>query len=119
MRLSMTKEHKPKLETATPLLSVEELSVSYGAIRALKGIDFVIHKSEVVSLIGSNGAGKSTTLNALSGVIRSTGRMVFKGESLNDRPAYQIVKLGLSQSPEGRGVFSRMTVLENLELGAY
>jgi branched-chain amino acid transport system ATP-binding protein len=101
------------------LLDIKNLNVSYGSIHALKGISFHVQRGEVVSLIGANGAGKTTTLRALSGIADSTGEIVFKGQSLNQTPAYDRVSLGLAQSPEGRGVFGQMSVLENLEMGAY
>ncbi len=101
------------------LLSVENLEVYYGAIHALKGISFKVNKGEVVSLIGSNGAGKTTTLHALSGLVTCKGSVQIKGKSLADVPAHERVKLGIAQSPEGRGVFPQMSVRENLEMGAY
>jgi len=98
---------------------VSHLHISYGSIHAVKGVSFDIHKGEIVSLIGCNGAGKTSTLRAISGVIESSGDILFKGENLQKVPAYDRVKLGLGQSPEGRGVFAQMSVLENLQLGAY
>lgn len=104
---------------SSPLLKVENLEVFYGAIQALKGISFDVHKGEVVSLIGANGAGKTTTLRAISGLVPSKGNISFSGRSLQNTPTHQRVSLGIAQSPEGRGVFPQMTILENLEMGAY
>lgn len=101
------------------LLEVKNLHVHYGSIHALKGIDFTISKGEIVSLIGANGAGKTTTLRAISGVAPSQGLIRFNGEEIQDVPSHLRIQKGLSQSPEGRGVFPGMSVLENLELGAY
>jgi branched-chain amino acid transport system ATP-binding protein len=101
------------------LLSVQNLEVYYGAIQALKGISFEVKKGEVVSLIGSNGAGKTSTLRALSGLTKSKGRIAFSNEEIQDLPSFKRVTRGLAQSPEGRGVFPQMSVLENLEMGAY
>ncbi|WP_374034078.1 ABC transporter ATP-binding protein [Bdellovibrio bacteriovorus] len=102
-----------------PLLSVENLDVYYGSIHALKGISFNVNEGEVVSLIGANGAGKTTTLRAISGIVPSQGRIHFCGEDLNKVSTFKRVGLGIAQSPEGRGVFPQMSVLENLEMGAY
>jgi branched-chain amino acid transport system ATP-binding protein len=101
------------------MLQVKDLNVYYGSIHALKGISFDVQKGEIVSLIGANGAGKTTTLRALSGIVDSKGSIIFDGKSLDGIKAYQRVGLGLAQSPEGRGVFPQMSVLENLEMGAY
>lgn len=101
------------------LLQVENLEVFYGAIHALKGVSFTVEKGEVVSLIGANGAGKTTTLRALSGLVPCRGKISFRGNDLNIVPSYKRVTLGIAQSPEGRGVFPQMSVLENLEMGAY
>ncbi|MEI7657053.1 MAG: ABC transporter ATP-binding protein [Phycisphaerae bacterium] len=103
------------------MLEVESLSVSYGAIKALHGIGLRVGRGEIVTLIGSNGAGKSTTLRAISGLVRagSGSKIVYDGTPINGRPPHEIVRMGLVQSPEGRGVFPNMTVEENLELGAY
>ena len=101
------------------LLEVKDLHVYYGGIHALKGLSFNVTPGEIVSLIGANGAGKTTTLRAISGVLPYKGSILFKGESLAGRPAHKIVKLGMAHSPEGRGVFPNLTVLENLEMGAY
>ncbi|PIS11719.1 MAG: ABC transporter ATP-binding protein [Bdellovibrio sp. CG10_big_fil_rev_8_21_14_0_10_47_8] len=102
-----------------PILEVKDLHVYYGAIHALKGLNFVVQPGEIVSLIGANGAGKTTTLRAISGIVESTGDILLQGQSLKTVKSYQRVSLGLAQSPEGRGVFPQMSVLENLEMGAY
>ena len=102
------------------LLKVENLHVAYGAIRALQGISFQINEGEVVTLIGANGAGKSTTLRTISGLLRPIeGDIQFKGRSITRTPAERIVRMGVSQVPEGRQIFSRLTVRENLEMGAF
>ncbi|UCG42946.1 MAG: ABC transporter ATP-binding protein [candidate division WOR-3 bacterium] len=102
------------------LLSVKDLVVSYGAIRALHGISFEVGEGEVVTLIGANGAGKSTTLNAVSGLVRpSGGEIRFLGRRIDGKPGHAIVRLGLTQVPEGRRPFLGMTVRENLQLGAF
>tara|TARA_B110001454_G_scaffold219136_1_gene250268 strand:- start:2800 stop:3501 length:702 start_codon:yes stop_codon:yes gene_type:complete len=101
------------------MLKVSNLKVNYGAIKGLKGISFNINKGEIVSLIGSNGAGKTTTLRALSGIVESEGQIEFKGKEISKVPSHLRVTLGIAQSPEGRGIFPQMSVLENLELGAY
>lgn len=103
----------------TPLLSVESLNVHYGAIHALKDASFKVQKGEVISLIGANGAGKTTTLRAISGLVPYKGQINFKGADLTTTPTFKRVGLGIAQSPEGRGVFPQMSVLENLEMGAY
>jgi branched-chain amino acid transport system ATP-binding protein len=102
------------------LLEVKDLNVYYGAIHALQGISFDVKEGEIVSLIGANGAGKSTTLRALSGLIRPrSGSITFKGENITLAPAEKIVKMGMSHVPEGRKIFAPLTVRENLEMGAY
>ena len=103
-----------------PLLELDEVRTAYGAIEALKGISITVEEGEVVTLIGSNGAGKSTTLRSISGLTPPRkGSIKFRGEEISTTPAQEIVRLGISQSPEGRHCFQRMTVRENLELGAY
>ena len=103
-----------------PLLEVEDIHTYYGSIEALKGVSLTVDEGEVVTLIGSNGAGKSTTLRSISGLNSPrTGSIRFRGEEISTVPAQDIVRLGISQSPEGRRCFQRMTVRENLELGAY
>ena len=102
------------------LLSVQDLSVSYGAIRAVRSISFEIIAGEIVTLIGANGAGKSTVLNTLSGLIKpDAGSIVFSGENIVGMKPHKIVEAGLALCPEGRRVFSRMSVAENLEMGGY
>jgi branched-chain amino acid transport system ATP-binding protein len=102
------------------LLAVENLKVSYGGIQALKGIDLTVAPGELVALIGSNGAGKTTTLKALAGLLHPTaGQIHYDGKSLYDIPAHQRVHNGLALVPEGRGIFARLTVAENLQMGAY
>ncbi|TEB13763.1 ABC transporter ATP-binding protein [Pelotomaculum propionicicum] len=102
------------------LLAVENLHVSYGGIRALKGISFEVEEGKIVALIGANGAGKSTTLRTICGLVRAqSGRIEYKGTVVNKVPPYKIVGMGISMVPEGRRVFTRLTVLENLEMGAY
>lgn len=102
------------------LLQVKDLHVHYGAIHALQGIDFHLTKGEIVALIGANGAGKSTSLNTISGILRpSQGSVSFSGNELNTTPPQQIVRKGVIQVPEGRKIFGKMTVWENLEMGAF
>ncbi|MBU6412509.1 MAG: ABC transporter ATP-binding protein [Planctomycetes bacterium] len=102
------------------LLEVKDLVVKYGAIEALHGISLTVNQGEIVSLIGSNGAGKTTTLRAISGIRRAaSGSIVFNGADISRQAAHAIVRSGLVQSPEGRGVFPNMTVAENLDLGAF
>lgn len=102
------------------ILEVVDLHVHYGVIHALKGINFKVEKNEIVTLIGANGAGKSTTLRTISGLIPKTeGEVLFKGQNLEKIPPHKIVGLGLSQIPEGRRVFPQLTVEDNLHLGAY
>jgi len=102
------------------MLKVENLHVSYGAIHALKGVSFELNEGEVVALIGANGAGKSTTLNSISGILNpGSGQILFDSQELTSISASQIVQMGIVQVPEGRKIFSRMSVRENLEMGAY
>ena len=102
------------------MLKIEGLHTHYGNIHALKGIDMEIDDGEIVSLIGSNGAGKSTTLNTIAGLIHaSQGKITFRGKDITNVPAYKLVDQGKSLSPEGREVFAALTVQENLRLGAY
>ena len=103
-----------------PILKVDDINVYYGSIHAIKGVSFEVNEGEIVTLIGANGAGKSTTLNTVSGLLRSkTGSITFAGENLAKVPPHKIVEKGLAQVPEGRRVFLQMTVQENLEMGAY
>ena len=102
------------------ILKVSDINVYYGAIHAIKGVSFEVNPGEVVTLIGANGAGKSTTLQTVSGLLHSrTGSIEFLGENLMGVPAHKVVAKGLAQVPEGRRVFLQMTVEENLEMGAY
>ena len=102
------------------MLEVNDINVYYGAIHAIKGISFEVNEGEVVTLIGANGAGKSTTLKTISGLLHSTtGSISFQGESIVGVPPHKLVSRGLAQVPEGRAVFLQMTVEENLEMGAY
>ncbi|WP_028972031.1 ABC transporter ATP-binding protein [Sporomusa ovata] len=102
------------------MLKVDDINVYYGAIHALKGISVEVNQGEIVTLIGANGAGKSTTLRTISGLLKpKTGQILFEGQNIAGIPAQNIVKLGISQVPEGRRVFAHMSVLENLDLGAY
>jgi branched-chain amino acid transport system ATP-binding protein len=99
------------------VLEVDNIHAFYGRIQALKGISLDVGPNEIVTLIGSNGAGKSTTLRAINGLVHPReGSIVFKGEDISNRPPHEVVQLGISQSPEGRRVFPRMSVTENLEL---
>jgi len=103
-----------------PLLEVDDIKTYYGNIQALKSISLTVEEGEIVTLIGSNGAGKSTTLRSISGLTPPrTGSIRFMGDEISGTPPQQIVSLGISQSPEGRKCFQRMTVRENLDLGAY
>jgi branched-chain amino acid transport system ATP-binding protein len=102
------------------MLTLENISVSYGAIRALKGVSMHVEQGEVVTLIGANGAGKTTTLRTITGLLSPTeGRILFEGAEISGRPTHQLVARGISMSPEGRGVFANLTVRENLMMGAY
>ncbi len=102
------------------ILELKDVDVYYGAIQALRGISLAIKQGEIVTMIGANGAGKSTTLNTISGLNRTKkGKIIFKGEPIDRTPPHRIVELGISQVPEGRKIFSNLSVLENLELGAY
>ena len=102
------------------ILKVEDINVYYGSIHAIKGVSFEVNEGETVTLIGANGAGKSTTLNTISGLLHSkTGSVTFMGENLAKVPAHKIIAKGLAMVPEGRRVFLQMTVQENLEMGAY
>ena len=102
------------------LLEIENLEVNYGMIKALKGVSFEVNKGEIIALIGANGAGKTTTLHAISGILPSaSGKIIYNGQNITKTPAHKIVKLGISQVPEGRRVFSQLSVFENLLMGAY
>jgi len=104
----------------TALLDVKDLKVGYGKIIAVKGISLTVNKGEIVTLIGSNGAGKSTTLRTISGLLHpKAGTITFNGERIDGLEGHRVVSKGISQSPEGRRIFPRMTVSENLDLGAF
>ncbi|NOJ96421.1 ABC transporter ATP-binding protein [Corallococcus sp. CA049B] len=103
-----------------PLLSVEGIQVRYGAIQALRGVSLTVGKGEMVALIGANGAGKTSTLRAVSGMLKPTaGRITLAGKDITGLKAHQLVPRGMAHAPEGRGIFPNLTVTENLELGAY
>ena len=103
-----------------PLLEIEDMHSYYGHIHALQGISLTVEEGEVVTLIGSNGAGKTTTLRSIHGILPPRrGRIIFDGEEIQGTPAHELIGKGIAQSPEGRKIFRRMTVLENLEMGAY
>src|SRR5690625_5157628 len=102
------------------MLEVKNVSVHYGMIEAVKQLDFVVNEGEIVSLIGSNGAGKTTTLKTISGLLKpKKGEILFQGTPLHEKSAKAIVEYGLSHVPEGRHVFSGMSVMENLQMGAF
>ncbi|KJY41339.1 amino acid ABC transporter ATPase [Streptomyces sp. NRRL B-1568] len=106
--------------TGTALLEVKNLRIAYGKIEAVKGISFTVHTGQVVTLIGTNGAGKTTTLRTLSGLLTPlAGTIHFDGRPITGLPAHRIVALGLAHSPEGRHIFPRLTIAENLQLGAF
>jgi branched-chain amino acid transport system ATP-binding protein len=105
---------------AETVLSVHGLQVAYGGIQAVKGVDLEVRSGELIALIGANGAGKTTTLKAITGTLQpSAGDIVYRGRSIRGRGAYELVGQGLAMVPEGRGVFARMTIVENLLMGAY
>jgi branched-chain amino acid transport system ATP-binding protein len=102
------------------MLDVQEISTYYGHIQALKGVSIEVDQGEIVTLIGSNGAGKTTTLQTISGLLRPrTGSITLNGKLISDKPAHTVAGMGVAQAPEGRRIFNRMSVMENLELGAY
>lgn len=102
------------------MLKVDNINVHYGVINAIKNVSFEVHKGEIVALIGANGAGKTSTMHAVSGLLKITdGSIKFMGEEISKMPAHKIVSYGLAQVPEGRRIFSQLTVEENLEMGAY
>ncbi len=105
---------------ADVLLKVSGLKVSYGGIQAVKGVDFEVHEGELVSLIGSNGAGKTTTMKAITGTLAANGGSIeYLGKDIKGKGAWDLVRGGLAMVPEGRGVFTRMSIAENLQMGAY
>ena len=102
------------------MLTLENVSVNYGAIEALNGISMHVEKGEVVTLIGANGAGKTTTLRTITGLLEPrTGKIIYEGEDISAKPTHKLVARGISMSPEGRGVFANLSVRENLQMGAY
>ena len=102
------------------LLEVKDLEVSYGVIKALKGISFEVNEGEIVTLIGANGAGKTTTMQSVIGLIpKNGGTVLYDGQDITKTPCHKIVHLGMSQVPEGRRIFQELTVYENLLMGAY
>ena len=108
------------MSTPEPLLKVNDIQTFYGAIQALKGITIEVHAGEIVTLIGSNGAGKSTTLRSISGIVPpKVGTIVFDGREIQEMAGHEVAAIGIAQSPEGRRIFPRMTVRENLEMGAF
>lgn len=102
-----------------PLLSVRDLTISYGKIRAIKGISFDVYEGEIVTLIGANGAGKSSTLRGISGIVPYKGVITYRGKDIHGLSADQIVAQGIAQVPEGRGIFGNLTVMENLKLATW
>jgi branched-chain amino acid transport system ATP-binding protein len=114
----MTATNSPVQENGV-VLSVRDLRISYGSISAVKGISFEVREGEIVTLIGANGAGKSSTLHAISGMIPFKGDIHFRGRTLSKVPADKIVALGIAQVPEGRGIFGNLTVLENMKLATW
>ena len=102
------------------LLELQDVHVKYGAVAALKGVTLEVNEGEIVTLLGANGAGKTTTLRTISGLLRpAAGRVVYEGRPIDTMPAHQVLGAGIGHVPEGRRVFPRMSVLENLEMGAY
>jgi branched-chain amino acid transport system ATP-binding protein len=105
---------------AAPFLELKQLRVKYGNVEALHGIDLTLRQGEIVTILGANGAGKSTTLQAISGLLRpSAGEILFEGARAHTIPAHQLVRRGIAQAPEGRRIFSTLTVRENLDMGAF
>src|SRR5215210_1268259 len=102
------------------MLTIENISVNYGAIEALTGVSMHVEQGEVVTLIGANGAGKTTTLRTITGLLEPRqGRVIFEGDDISGSPTHKLVARGISMAPEGRGVFANLTVRENLQMGAY
>ncbi|MGZ6673252.1 MAG: ABC transporter ATP-binding protein [Solirubrobacteraceae bacterium] len=116
----MTGQESAPTNGGAPLLEVDDIHTYYGSIEALKGISISVREGEIVTLIGANGAGKSTTLRSISGIVPPrTGRIVFQGAEIQGLAGHEVAEIGIAQSPEGRRIFPRMTVLENLEMGAF
>ena len=108
------------MSTRMPLLQVRDVRVAYGGIQAVKGVSFEVHAGELVCLIGSNGAGKTTSMKAVTGIQPlAGGEVLYQGRSIHGQGAWDLVRNGLAMVPEGRGVFTRMSILENLQMGAY
>jgi branched-chain amino acid transport system ATP-binding protein len=119
MQATLT-ETKPASSTEQVLLSVQDVRVSYGGIQAVKGVSLEVRAGELVSLIGSNGAGKTTTMKAITGLLPlAGGHIQLNGQTIDGQGPWDLVQQGLAMVPEGRGVFTRMTILENLQMGAY
>jgi branched-chain amino acid transport system ATP-binding protein len=117
---SLSGTRSPSDPSSAALLSVHGLKVAYGGINAVKGIDLYVNTGEMVTLIGANGAGKTTTLKALTGLVRpSAGRVRYNGTDITAMPSHRLAALGIALVPEGRGVFPRLTVDENIDMGAY
>jgi len=105
---------------STAMLQIKGLKVSYGGIQAVKGVDLEVHEGELVTLIGANGAGKTTTMKAITGIKGwAGGDIIYQGKSIKGVPTFELLKRGLAMVPEGRGIFSRMSILENMQMGAY
>jgi branched-chain amino acid transport system ATP-binding protein len=103
-----------------PMLDVQDITTFYGNIQALKGVSLHVEQGEIVTLIGSNGAGKTTTLHTISGLLKPrSGAISLAGKTISERPAHEVAAMGVAHAPEGRRIFNRMSVMENLELGAY
>ena len=120
MSAQVQPEHTRRGEGRDVILELKGLNVSYGNIKAVQDLSLRVHAGEIVTLIGSNGAGKSTTLRTISGLLRPrSGDVVFEDRKIDGMPGHEVVKLGICQSPEGRKIFQRMTVSENLDLGAF
>ena len=116
----MSAADAPPTNGHKPVLVVDEIHTFYGSIEALKGISLTVNEGEIVTLIGANGAGKSTTLRSISGIVPPRlGKIVFNGVEIQGLPGHTVAEIGIAQSPEGRRIFPRMTVLENLEMGAF
>jgi branched-chain amino acid transport system ATP-binding protein len=120
MSAQATPEPATTAARGRPLLAVGDIHTFYGSIEALKGVSLEVYDGEIVTLIGSNGAGKSTTLRSISGIVPpKIGTITFNGREIQGLPGHQVAEIGIAQSPEGRRIFPRMTVLENLEMGAF